>query len=41
MSLENSAEQNSLDPFHFAVGCIVLTLGAYFGVLVAFVVWLR
>jgi hypothetical protein len=41
MSLVNSAKQNGIDPLHFAVGCIVLTMVACFGVVAACVVCLR
>ncbi|MGD0390001.1 MAG: hypothetical protein ABSC42_13715 [Tepidisphaeraceae bacterium] len=41
MSLVDYAEQKSLNPFHFAVGCIVLTMIACFCVVVACVVCLR
>jgi hypothetical protein len=35
MNPANSPEHNRIHPLHFAVGCIVLTVGAYFSVLAA------
>jgi len=41
MSLLESTERNSVDPLHFTVGCIVLTMVACFCIVVTCVAYLR